>query len=100
MQDYLDDLWSVIKSIPVGSVACYKDVGAALQNPTTGRIVGRWMKNCPKDVPWWRVIAKSGNLPVGKVDPFLQIEQTQILTEERVEVKECRVDFERFRYIP
>ena len=98
--DHLVDLWRVIRSIPPGSVSSYGDVGAALKYPTTGRIVGRWMANCPDGVPWWRVIAKSGNLPIGKIDPFLQMEQTQLLKDEGVEVVEGRVDLAAFRYIP
>jgi alkylated DNA nucleotide flippase Atl1 len=55
-----------------------------MPNPVGGYMVGRWMASCPEDVPWWRVVAKTGHLPVGKRDPRLGIEQRTLLEQEGV----------------
>lgn len=86
------ELWEVIRSIPAGRVASYGAVGRALRYPASGRLVGRWMHDCPEEVPWWRVVAKDGRLPIWKVDPNLETVQVLRLREEGVEVVEGRVD--------
>lgn len=95
-----DELWKVVSAIPRGTCASYGDVGRALTNPTSGYQVGRWMASCPEDVPWWRVVAKDGHLPVGKKDPVSENEQTRLLEAEGVSFVEGRVDMERHRYVP
>ena len=80
----LDELWSVVRSIPKGKVASYGACGRALRNPATGWQVGRWMTQAEDDVPWWRVVAKSGNLPTYKRDVGLGIDQKQRLEREGV----------------
>ena len=80
----LDDLWQIVRSIPKGKVMSYGDVGRLLRNPATGYQVGRWMANAPEGVPWWRVVAKSGQLPIAKRGPSLADEQMERLLKERV----------------
>jgi methylated-DNA-protein-cysteine methyltransferase-like protein len=92
----LDEVWSVVRSIPVGRVASYSAVGRALQRPVSGRTVGRFMARCPGDVPWWRVVAQTGALPVGKRDPRLEREQREILVEEGVPLTQGVVAPEAF----
>jgi methylated-DNA-protein-cysteine methyltransferase-like protein len=79
-----DDLWDVIRSIPAGRVASYGAVGRALRYHATGRMVGRWLASCPQDVPWWRVVGHNGAFPIGRRDPILEKEQSEILTDENV----------------
>lgn len=45
------------------------------------------MTQCPPEVPWWRVVNKQGALPVGKLDPFLAVQQRQLLEGEGVPFK-------------
>ncbi|MEW5883817.1 MAG: MGMT family protein [Armatimonadota bacterium] len=80
----LDDLWRVVREIPSGRVASYGDVGARLRQPATGYLVGRWMAQAPPDVPWWRVVAQSGQLVTSKRSPHLAAEQERLLREEGV----------------
>jgi methylated-DNA-protein-cysteine methyltransferase-like protein len=80
----LDQLWEVVRAIPSGSVMSYGDVGRALSNPASGFMVGRWMASAPEGVPWWRVVAKSGSLPIGKRGPGLASEQEERLRAEGV----------------
>jgi methylated-DNA-protein-cysteine methyltransferase-like protein len=82
--DSLDDLWRVVRDIPAGRVASYGDVGRLLRQPATGYLVGRWMAQAPPDVPWWRVVAQSGQLVTSKRSPHLAAEQERLLREEGV----------------
>lgn len=90
----LDELWELIRQIPRGKVCTYGALGAALSQPTTGFLIGRWMGhgNGPRDIPWWRVIAKSGQLPISKIDPVLGLEQAELLRREGVAVNKGLVD--------
>ena len=92
----MDDLWDVVRSIPVGKVASYGEVGQALRQPASGYMVGRWMAKCPEDVPWWRVVSKEGLLPVWKKDREAERRQIEQLQAEGVEVVEGRVSMERY----
>ncbi len=78
----LDELWTLVRRIPRGRVASYGAVGRALRNPASGFQVGRWMAHCPDEVPWWRVVAKSGSLPIQKREPHMAREQIDRLKAE------------------
>jgi methylated-DNA-protein-cysteine methyltransferase related protein len=93
-----DELWTLVRSIPKGKCVSYGALGKALTNPVSGYMVGRWMASCPPDLPWWRVVAKDGRLPVWRRDPSLGIDQRRTLEEEGVEFEDERVDMTRFRY--
>lgn len=88
----LEELWRVVRSIPKGRVSAYGQVGAALRQPATGRMVGRWMSQAPQDVPWWRVVAKTGAFPITKRDPYLGLDQRRLLESEGVTFDGERVD--------
>lgn len=93
----LASLYEVVRSIPKGKVATYGDVGKALPNPATGRMVGRWMAQCDGDVPWWRVVAQTGELPVHKRDPKLASDQMRILRKEGVKITDNRIEMSTYR---
>jgi methylated-DNA-protein-cysteine methyltransferase-like protein len=92
----MDELWSLIRSIPSGRVSSYGTVGQHLKHPTTGRIVGRWLTNCPENVPWWRVVGFNGRLPIAKQGIGLENLQADLLTKEGVEVVDGKIDMRRF----
>jgi methylated-DNA-protein-cysteine methyltransferase-like protein len=92
-----EELYTLVRSIPAGQVASYGQLGRVLRNPVSGLIVGSWMARCPADIPWWRVVAGNGTLPVWKKGPHLQLEQIDRLLQEGVEVNERTVDMSRFR---
>lgn len=78
----LAELWGLVKRIPKGRVASYGEIGRALKYPASGFQVGRWMARCPDGIPWWRVVGKTGTLPINKRDPSLSSEQEQRLLQE------------------
>ncbi|MDQ2986743.1 MAG: MGMT family protein [Armatimonadota bacterium] len=97
----MQELWDIVTSIPRGRVCSYGDVGAALRNPMSGFLVGRRMASAPADVPWWRVVAKGGTLPVGKRHPRLMSEQEERLREEGVPFSDRGVvEMESARWTP
>jgi methylated-DNA-protein-cysteine methyltransferase related protein len=96
----LDELWGIVKSIPRGKVSTYGAVGAALKNPASGFMVGRWMAQCSEGVPWWRVVAKAGSFPIEKLDPYLELDQRRLLQKEGVGFVDDLVDMERHFWDP
>ncbi len=80
----MEVLWSLVKEIPAGRCATYGELGRALPNPVSGKIIGGWMAQAPEGVPWWRVIAKAGGFPIAKRDPSLGLTQRQLLEQEGV----------------
>ena len=87
----LDELWLVVRRIPEGRAASYGEIGRALSYPASGYMVGRWMANCPQDIPWWRVVAKDGRLLLAKRSPELAMEQERRLIAEGVKIEDAHV---------
>lgn len=92
--EHLQQLWDLVSEIPYGRCATYGGLGRALPHPTTGRIVGRWMTQCPDGIPWWRVVNKQGALPIWKRGAAMADLQRQILMREGVPFKGDIVDLE------
>ncbi|MFN8140574.1 MAG: MGMT family protein [Fimbriimonadales bacterium] len=94
----LPALWEIVREIPKGKVMSYGDVGKLLPNPCSGFLVGRWMAQAPDGVPWWRVVAQSGNLPIGKRGYELAEKQAQKLKREGVRfLRPGLIDMEKHR---
>jgi methylated-DNA-protein-cysteine methyltransferase-like protein len=96
----LGELWDLVRAIPRGKVATYGSLGAAMKNPVSGFLVGRWMAQCPPDVPWWRVVAKSGALPIAKRDPHAEFHQRDLLEREAVGFRDDAVDMDAHLWAP
>ena len=94
------ELYDLVRRVPVGRCVAYGELGAALSSPVSGYLVGRWMAACPPDVPWWRVVAKSGDLPVHKRDPEIARQQIAHLAKEAVSVIDGRVDMVAHGWVP
>ncbi len=89
-------LADVLDQVGAGRVVSYSWVGRRLEPPMTGRQVGRLMAETEADVPWWRVVAKSGLVVSGKRDPRLGFEQRDRLEEEGVLFRGDRIAWECF----
>ena len=81
-------IYEIVRAIPVGKVLSYGAVGARSTPPISGYICGRIMGEVPPDVPWWRVVGKTGNLPIHKRNPELSIQQREVLESEGVKFDE------------
>ncbi len=77
-------VYAIARAIPSGQVLSYGAVGARCRPPISGYICGRIMHGAVDDVPWWRVVAKDGSLPIAKRNPTLAREQRDKLAAEGV----------------
>ena len=88
----------MVRSIPPGKVSSYGEIGRMLRNPVSGYLVGRWMAMCPADVPWWRVVTKSGALAIWKKYPPDANKQRMLLESEGVVFTNDCVDMQKFSW--
>jgi O-6-methylguanine DNA methyltransferase len=90
---------SVVRRIPVGRVATYRDVARLAGRPRAARAVGQIMRNSGRrDVPYHRVIAAGGQLGGYGGNEMLK---RSLLIAEGVTVSGSRVrPLERFRWVP
>lgn len=79
-----DKIFELSRAIPAGRVSSYGALGAKCEPPISGYICGRILQNVPADVPWWRVVAKDGALPISKRSPHLSQQQREKLESEGV----------------
>jgi methylated-DNA-protein-cysteine methyltransferase-like protein len=84
----IEQVYTHARQIPAGRVISYGALGARCIPPISGYICGRIMNQAQHDVPWWRVVAKDGSLPIAKRNPLLAAEQREKLCEEGVQFKE------------
>ena len=71
-QTYNEQVWSIVRQIPVGKVAAYGQIAKMIPPPngveleTYAAFAPRWvggaMAACPDDVPWQRVINSQGKI--------------------------------------
>jgi methylated-DNA-protein-cysteine methyltransferase-like protein len=79
-----EELYDLVREIPVGRVAGYGQLGKMLSSPVSGLIVGKWMASAPPDLPWQRVIGADGSIKTFGRGPEFGIEQRQLLEGEGV----------------
>ena len=80
------------RAIPAGRVISYGALGARCEPPISGYICGRVMGQLMDDVPWWRVVGKTGALPISKRGPDKALEQRKRLEDEGVTFKEDLIE--------
>ena len=92
---FAEQVFAAARRIPRGRVVSYGALGSVLSPPLSGRMVGRIIAHCPADVPWWRVLARTGRMPISKLNPAFADEQSARLQAEGIEVVEGQVDMAR-----
>ena len=101
-QAYYEQVWNLVRQIPRGRVASYKQISFMLPPPTSvefeayeafgPRWVGGAMAACPDDVPWQRVINSQGKIS----DRPGAERQRQLLEEEGVVFVKDKVDMKKY----
>src|SRR6266498_3919914 len=74
----------IVQSIPAGKVMTFGEIGALCSPPTTGWLVGQHIRLHRGEMPWWRVVTKTGDMPLARKDPKLRIEQIDKLISEGI----------------
>lgn len=100
MSALVEEMNEIVRSIPAGRVMNYGQIGELLSNKVSGKIIGAWLQKSEGGLPWWRVVAKDGSFPVGKLDPVLQKLQIELLTEEGVPLRGHQVVMALARFEP
>ena len=72
------------REIPRGRVISYGALGARCEPPISGYVCGRVMARVMDASPWWRVVGKTGSLPIHKKGPERAREQRELLENEGV----------------
>ncbi|MBH0052486.1 MGMT family protein [Pseudoalteromonas sp. SWYJZ19] len=93
-------IFTVIGSIPAGSVASYGQVAALAGYPQNSRLVGRLLKMMPKDssIPWHRVVNSQGKISFPEGSDKYQ-EQREKLLSEGISFKSDKVNIKLHRWI-
>ena len=101
-QAYYEQVWSLVRQIPRGWVASYKQISLMLPPPSSmefeayeafgPRWVGGAMAACPDDVPWQRVINSQGKI---SERPGAE-KQRQLLEEEGIVFVKDKVDMKKY----
>lgn len=81
-----ESVLDVVKSVPIGRVTTYGDVGRAASPMVSGLVVGRILGNVLESdqIPWWRVVGSGGHLLTARRDPRLALRQRERLEAEGV----------------
>jgi methylated-DNA-protein-cysteine methyltransferase-like protein len=91
-------VYELVGEIPAGRVMTYGQIAALCGSPRAARIVGGLAHFGPEDLPWHRVVNKTGGLAAGYHGG--RSEQGRRLEAEGVEVVEATVDVERLLWWP
>ena len=89
-----------VRRIPAGKVLSYGDVAVLAGRPGAARGVGSVLRELPEgsDVPWWRVVASSGDISLPHMAGQLQ---RMLLRQEGVTFRSGgRIDMKRYRWQP
>ena len=98
---FYDLVYRCVREIPTGRVATYGDVAAWLASPRAARAVGYALAaRLPSDVPWHRVVNRSGGISVGGA-VWRPEEQLRRLRSEKVRFdKEQTCSLATYRFAP
>lgn len=101
---YYEQVWTVVRQVPFGSVATYGQIAKMLPAPeniscddyqtSAARWVGLAMAECPDDVPWQRVVNSQG-----KISHRAELaKQKQLLEAEGVLIAGEKVDLDEYQW--
>ncbi|WCL48810.1 MGMT family protein [Leptospira sp. GIMC2001] len=100
MAQFYDDVYKIVKQIPVGKVTSYGRVAVMLGKPRAARAVGYALnalkKDSLQDIPWQRVINGQGRISF-KGDSIRAKLQKELLLSEGIQFgKDGTVDLKVF----
>lgn len=96
---FKEDVYKIVGQIPRGRVMTYGQIAALCGSPRAARQVGQVAHLGPMELPWQRVVNKTGGLARGYTTGGLEAHK-RALEVDGVEVKDYRVDIERLLWWP
>ena len=99
MNGFFEEVYKIVCSSPCGKVLAYGDVARLAGNPKMSRQVG-WALHVnprPGEIPCHRVVFKDGSLSSGFAFGGPEV-QAALLEGEGVEIKELKVDMNKYRW--
>lgn len=95
---FFEQIYSVVRQIPLGKVVSYGQIARMLGRPRAAREVGWAMRCCPEDLPWQRVVMVDGSIIGGIYSDMrrmlLEDEGVAFLPDGRVDMAGCAWDEE------
>jgi len=99
MNGFFNRVYEVVSRIPYGRVLSYGQIAQFLGSPRSSRLVGWAMHSCPNELPWYRVIKKTGEIPFSD-ESIEGITQRDHLEREGIEVSaDGTIDMNRYEWI-
>jgi len=98
-----DAIYAVVRAIPRGRVVTYGQVAELAGLPAGHRQVARAMRECPKGLPWQRVVGRKDarRAQINLLDPEHAGRQRALLEAERVVFDENGfIPLKRFGWLP
>lgn len=96
---FTEKVLSLVAQIPQGRVMTYGQIAALCGKPRAARMVGQIAHFGPEDLPWQRVVNKSGGLARGYSFGGKEA-QKKALVAEGIVVKNYRVDTQKLIWWP
>lgn len=96
---FREKVYEIVAQIPVGRVMTYGQIAALAGSPRAARQVGQVAHWGPTDLPWQRVVNKSGGLARGFTNGGRE-GQRIALASEGVDVVEYQVNIEELLWWP
>ena len=96
---FFEEIYELLKTIPVGKVTTYGDIARALGRPRSSRVVGYALhvNPDPQNIPCYKVVNREGLLAPSFA--FGGEEAQKVLLEsEGIEVVDGRVDLRKYRH--
>lgn len=96
---FREDVYAIVKQIPRGRVMTYGQIAALCGSPRSARIVGQVAHWGPMDLPWQRVVNKTGGLAGGYTTGGKEAHKRD-LEADGIEVNDYRVKVEELLFWP
>ena len=95
MNQFFNQVYSIVEQIPCGKVVSYGQIARMLGRPRAAREVGRAMRCCPEHLPWQRVVMADGSVTGGLYaelrKALLEEEGVAFLPDGRVDMELCGI---------
>lgn len=99
MSTFAAKVLAEVRLIPFGKVASYGQIALWVGRPRAAREVG-WAlnQNDDQNIPWWRVVNKTGRITFKGSQLFGPQDQVRALQSEGIQVNNFQIDMKRYGY--